>query len=318
MHPKKLVFADVYHPMVLRAVQTVKNEGLAFPILIGNKRKIQRLCDKFSIVLEDVPVIDHLSTDEAKRRKEFAKMLHQRRQRKGLNLDEAKYLMNNSNYFGMMLVETGSADAFLSGFKTKYQDIIRPALHVFGSNNEDKHISGMYMVLTKKGPFFFADATVNINCDAASLVATTLLTADEIRKFNIEPKIAMLSFSNFGATRLGSPSIVRDAVSILHHDYPELIVDGEIQANFALNKELRARKFPFSKLQDHDVNTLIFPDLNSGNIAYKLMKEIGGADIIGPVLLGMNKSVHILQMESSESEIVDMAAIAVVDAQYNK
>lgn len=314
-NPKRIVFADVCQPMVLRAIQTIINEGLATPILIGIEKRIKALCEQYSVDLGEVQIIDHKLDAAMPKKLEFAKILHHKRQRKGLNLEEAKELMDNKNYFGMMMVETGEADAFIAGYRTKYSETIRPALQIFGVANNKKHIAGMYIVLTKKGPFFFADTTVNIHNDAQTLVETTLLTAEAIRKLNIEPKIAMLSYSNFGDNREGNPYEVHKAVEIMHQEYPELIVDGEIQANYALDKELRNRKFPFSKLQDHDVNTLIFPDLNSGNIAYKLIKELGETEIIGPILMGIPRSIHILQMESSEREIVDMAAIAVVDAQ---
>lgn len=313
--PKRLVFADAAHPKVLRAVQSVINEGFAYPILLGDEKQIHAICEKYSIDIGKTPIINHRSDTEEECRTQYAKLLHDKRKRKGLNLDEAKELLFNSNYFGMMMVESGEADAFLSGFKSKYSETIRPALQIFGVDSELKHIAGMYMVLTRKGPYFFADATVNQETSEQILVDTTLLVAREIKKFNIEPKIAMLSYSNFGSVREGSPMIVRNAVSILHRDHPDIIVDGEIQANFAVNGKLRELKFPFSKLKDQKVNTLIFPDLNSGNIAYKLMKEIGEAEIIGPILMGIPRSIHVLQMESSEREIVDMAAIAVVDAQ---
>ncbi|MBA7537654.1 Phosphate acetyltransferase [subsurface metagenome] len=223
--------------------------------------------------------------------------------------------MYNRDYFGVMMVEIGECDALISGFLTKYADTIRPALEIIGTTNSQKHIAGIYIVITKKGPFFFSDTTVNIQPSVQTLVETTVLTADEVRKYNIEPRIAMLSYSNFGSQRGGSPKLVQEAVEILHRDYPDLIVDGEMQANFAFNSELRKKKFPFSKLADKEVNTIIFPDLSSGNIAYKMMQEIGSAEVIGPILIGIAKPIHILQLESSVREIINMAAIAVVDAQ---
>jgi malate dehydrogenase (oxaloacetate-decarboxylating)(NADP+) len=214
-----------------------------------------------------------------------------------------------------MMVETGDADAFLSGFTGKYSDIIRPAVHIVGYNNSLNHIAGMYIVITKRGPFFFADSTVNIQPSAQMLANTTLLVADAVRKFNLEPKIALVSYSNFGWIRQGSPKTVQEAIKLLHSDYPDLLVDGEMQADFALNKKLLQEQYPFSKLAGHDINTIIFPNLSSGNIAYKMMKELGDAEIIGPIMLGLRKPVHILQMESSVREIVSMASITVVDAQ---
>ncbi|MGF7138344.1 NADP-dependent malic enzyme [Roseimarinus sediminis] len=314
-NPRRLIFADATHPRVLRAVRTVMNEGFAFPVLLGDDRKIKEVSARYNIDLGDAPIVDYRSDEQEERRERFAMLLFEKRQRKGLTLNEARELMFNQNYFGMMMVEAGEADAFLSGFGNKYSETIRPALQLFGVESGYHHIAGMYVVLTRKGPFFFADATVNEHCKSDQLVDTTLLVARELKKFNIEPRIAMLSYSNFGSVRNGDPSEVRAAVDRLHRDHPDLIVDGEIQANFALNSKLRDKTFPFSRLSGREVNTLIFPDLNSGNIAYKMMREIGNAEIIGPVLMGLPRSIHVLHMESSEREIVDMAAIAVVDAQ---
>ena len=210
------------------------------------------------------------------------------------------------------------AVGFISGFSNKYAETIRPALQVAGTNNSLNHIAGMYIIITKKAPYFFADTTVNIDPSARTLADTTLLIANEVKKFNIEPKIAMLSYSNFGSSREGSPAKVREAVEILHRDYPDLIVDGEMQANYAFNKKIRQEKFSFSKLKDLDVNTVIFPDLNSGNIAYKMMQELGGAEVIGPIVTGLRKPIQVLQMASSVREIVNMAAITVIDAQTSK
>jgi len=233
-----------------------------------------------------------------------------------VTLDEAEDLIHNPHYFGVMMVESGDADAFIAGYSSKYADTIRPALQITGIRPEVNYIAGMYIMMTQKGPFFFADTTVNVEPSPEALVDITLLTAEQVRKFNIEPHIALLSYSDFGSSTVGSsPDRVRKAVEILHRDHPDLIVDGELQANFALNKELMRSTFPFSKLVDQQINTLIFPSLNAGNIAYKMMQEIGGAEAIGPILMGMNKPVHILQRGSSVREMVDMTATAVVDAQ---
>jgi len=313
--PKQIVFAEGDNPRILKAVQSVVHEGIAKPILLGNKKKIAGLIDENALDLHDVPVIDYQSLEESGRREKFAELIIKKRQRKGVTYDEALESVQNRNYFGVMMVESGEADAFISGFSSKYSDTIRPALQLVGTNGALKHIAGMYIVNTKKKTFFFSDTTVNFKPTAQTLVDTTLLTAEKVKQFGIEPKIALVSYSNFGAFRDGSPGMVREAVAILHRDYPELIVDGEMQANFALNQKLRKLKFPFSKLADTDVNTIIFPNLDSGNIAYKMMQEIGNAEIIGPVLMGIRKPIHILQLESSEKEIVNMAAIACVDAQ---
>jgi malate dehydrogenase (oxaloacetate-decarboxylating)(NADP+) len=313
--PKRVVYAEAEDYKILKSAVTVIQLGMAEPILLGNKQKIKKLIQENNLDLENVTIIDPVSEEEADSRTEFAKILTEKRQRKGLTRDEALELMFQRNYFGNMMVETGQADAFLSGMTSKYSDTIRPALQVIGASSPQEHIAGMYILITKKGPIFFADTTVNIEPNATTLVETTVLVASQVRKFNIEPRIAMLSYSNFGSIRKGSPSRVHEAVEILHKNYPELIVDGEIQANFAVNKELRMKRFPFSKLDDKDVNTYIFPNLSSGNISYKLLQELAGMEVIGPILVGVGKPIHVLHLESSVREIVNMTAIAVIDAQ---
>ncbi|MDD4645901.1 MAG: NADP-dependent malic enzyme, partial [Bacteroidales bacterium] len=314
-NPKRLIFGQADNLKVLKAVQAVKHEGIAQPILLGNSSKIKKIINEMELDLADIQIIDPRSDEEIERIEQFAKDFVSQRNRKGITLDEAQELMQNQSYFGSMMVNHGFADAFLSGTSSKYSYTIKPAIECVGVRPALNHIAGMYILMTKKGPFFFADTSINQEPDVQALVDTTLLAAEQIRRFNIEPKIALLSYSNFGNQRKGSPANVAAAVKILHEQYPDLIVDGEMQANFALNKEIRMKKYPFSKLADQDVNTLIFPNLDSGNIAYKMMQEIGGADAIGPILMGMNKPVHILQMESTVREIIYMATIAVVDAQ---
>lgn len=314
-NPKKVVFGEAANYKVLKAVQELINGGLAIPILLGNKDDINWLIEENNLELGNIEIIDPRSKEEEYRRNQFASKFYEKRQRKGLNKEEALELMFNLNYFGSMMVETEQADAFLSGTSSKYADVIKPALQVTGANNKKSHIAGMYIVQSKKGTFFFADTTVNIQPSAETLVDTTVLTARTVEHFGTTPKIAMLSYSNFGANTAGSPSRAHEAVNILHRDYPDIIVDGEMQANFAFNKELRMAKFPFSKLAEMDVNTIIFPNLSSGNIAYKMMQEIGDAEVIGPILMGLSKPIHILQLESSVREIVNMATIAVIDAQ---
>jgi malate dehydrogenase (oxaloacetate-decarboxylating)(NADP+) len=314
-NPKRIVFANAEDYRVLKAAQMIRNENIAYPILLGDKEKIHRIATENMLTIDDMPIIDHRSPEEQVRRQKFARLFFEKRNRKGLTYDESLELMYNRNYYGIMMVETGDSDAFLSGFTGKYIDIIRPAVHIIGYNNSLHHIAGMYVVITKRGPFFFADSTVNIQPSGQMLANTTLLVANEVRKFNLEPKIAMVSYSNFGWIREGSPLRVQEAIKILHADYPELIVDGEMQADYAFNNKLLQEQYPFSKLVGHEVNTIIFPNLSSGNIAYKMMKELGGAEIIGPIMLGLKKPIHMLQMESSVREIVNMAAISVVDAQ---
>ncbi|MDE5417467.1 hypothetical protein L3049_05550 [Labilibaculum sp. DW002] len=264
--------------------------------------------------LENVPIINWRSIEERTRREEYAKILYEKRKRKGLTYPEALDKMTNRNYFGAMMVETGEADALISGSTSKYADTIKPAIHTVGVRPEINHIAGMYLLMTKQGPIFFSDTTVNPRPDAQTLVDTTLLTAEAVRKFNIEPVIALVSYSNFGSIRSGSPTRVQEATAALHRDHPDLIVDGDIQMNFALNCELRNQMFPFSKLGKRRVNTVIFPNLSSGNIAYKMMQELAQVEAIGPILLGMNKSIHVIALESSVREIVNMVTISVVDA----
>jgi malate dehydrogenase (oxaloacetate-decarboxylating)(NADP+) len=313
--PKKVVFGQAENLKVLKAVQAVKHEGIAKPILLGNPVKIKKIINEMELDLADIQIINPRSDEEADRIDMFAEEFVKNRKRKGITYDEAHELMQNQSYFGSMMVHLGIADAFLSGTSSKYAYTIRPAIECVGVRPVLDHIAGMYILMTKRGPFFFADTTVNKEPDVQALIDTTLLAAEQIRRFNVEPKIAMVSYSNFGTQRSGSPATVAAAVKYLHEKYPDLIVDGEMQANFALNKEMRMKKFPFSKLAGHDVNTLIFPNLDSGNIAYKMMQEIGGAEVIGPIVMGMNKPVHILQMESNVREIIYLTSIAVVDAQ---
>lgn len=226
--------------------------------------------------------------------------------------------MRERNYFGAMMVRNGLADALISGLTRKYPDTIRPALQVIGIRKNVHRVAGLYIMMTKKGTFFFADTTVNMNPSAEELAEITVLVAQAIQNLNIEPKIAMLSYANFGSAEGDDACKVREAVKILHEKHPKLIVDGEVQANFALNNTMLKEQFPFSTLANHKVNTLIFPNLAAGNIAYKLMQEIGESEAIGPLLLGMNKPVHVLQLGSSVREIVNMVTLAVVDAQSRK
>jgi len=315
-NPKKVVFAEGSDFKVLKAVQFVSREKIAHPVLLGNEEKIKALIKENQLELEHIPIIDPYKSITDEKRHKLAKILYEKRKRKGMTYDEAVEKTYNRDYLGALMVETGEADAFISGFSRRYADTIRPTLQVIGVKEEFNHIAGMYIMITKRGPIFLADATVNMNPSPQTLVDTTILTANEVKRFNIEPRIAMLSYSNFGEFKgLGSPVRVKEAVNILHQKYPDLIVDGEMQANYALNGKLRYKRYPFNKLGDMDANTLIFPNLSSGNITYKVLQSLGAAEAIGPVLMGMKKPVHILQRDSSVREIINMVAIAVVDAQ---
>ncbi len=314
-NPKRVVFAEGNNFKVLKAAQFVSREKMAHPILLGNEEKIRKLIKENQLEIEHLPIIDPYSISEEKRHR-LAKILYDKRKRKGMTYNEAVENTFNNDYFGALLLETGEADAFISGFSRKYADTIRPTLQVIGVKEESNHIAGMYIMITKRGPIFLADTTVNMNPSAQTLVDTTILAANEVKKFNIEPKIALLSYSNFGAFKgLGSPVRVKEAVKKLQEKFPDLKIDGEMQANYALNGKLRYTRFPFNKLGDEDANTLIFPNLSSGNITYKVLQTIGAAEAIGPILMGMKKPVHILQRDSSVREIINMVAIAVVDAQ---
>lgn len=314
-NPRRVIFAEADHYKILRAAQIVRNEGIAIPILLGNTNKIQAIADEFSIDLEGVEIIDPRSPEEAERCNHFGELFYQLRKRRGYTIFEAKQIMKERNYFGSMMVRTGEADALISGLTRKYPDTIRPALQVIGTAEGVKKVAGLYIIMTKSGPYFFADTTVNLNPNAQELADITVLTANAVRNMNIVPRIALLSYSNFGSSENEESIKVREAVRILHETHPELIVDGEVQANFALNNEMLKEQFPFSRLVGNQVNTLIFPNLAAGNIAYKMMQEIGEAEAIGPLLMGMKKPVHVLQLGSSVREIVNMVTISVVDAQ---
>lgn len=314
-NPRRVVFAEADHYKILKAAQQVKDEGIAKPILLGDVDTIKNLIAENNLNLDDVPIIDPRSDEEEIRRHTFGDTLYEKRKRKGYTLFEARKLMRERNYFGAMMVETGVADAMISGITRKYADPIQAALETIGVHPDAKRVASMYILLSKQGPFFFADTTMNINPKVDDLVEITALTATSIKKFNITPRIALLSYSNFGSVKGKIPEKVAQAVSILHEKYPGMVVDGDIQANFALNNELLKEQFPFSELVDKHVNTLIFPNLVSANVSYKLMQEMGGLEAIGPILLGMKKPVHVLQLGCSVREIVNMVTIAVVDAQ---
>ncbi|NGM62599.1 NADP-dependent malic enzyme [Sphingobacterium sp. SGG-5] len=316
-NPKRVVFAEADNYKTLRAAQIVKEEGIAVPILLGNKEKIGELMNEYAFELDNVTIIDPLEERKTARFEQYVEHLFQKRQRRGVSRHDAVKLMTNRNYFAASMVEFGDADTLISGLTRNYTSAIRPALQVIGAK-EGTRLAGMYMMLSSKGPLFLADTTVNTDPTAEELVDIAVSIEKAVKRFNIKPRIAMLSYSNFGSND-GITSIkVREAVKVLHREYPEIVVDGEVQANFALNKELLDSNFPFSTLKGEAANTLIFPNLESGNIAYKLLQEVGNAEAVGPILIGMNKPVHVLQLDSSVREIVNMVTIAVVDAQSHE
>lgn len=313
--PKRVVFAEAENYQMLKAAEIVVNENLAVPVLLGDEEYIRQLIKKNELELDGVEIINPKSKKSKSYRQEFAELYWKKRQRKGATLTSAQDVMLHRNYFSPMLVETGYADAMISGLTRNYPDTLRPALEIIGKKPDASIVSGMYIIITKQGPFFLADCTVNKNPTAEEMVEITLQTAFAVKQFKIEPRIAFVSYSNFGSNEGRIPKIQRETVEILHKDYPELIVDGEMQANVALDEKLMKETFPFSKLAGKSANTLIFPYLTAGNVAYKLLQSFTNYQVIGPVINGMNKSVHVLQLGSSVNEIVDMVMIAVVDAQ---
>jgi malate dehydrogenase (oxaloacetate-decarboxylating)(NADP+) len=313
--PKRVVFAEAEHYKVLKAAEMAMDEGIAHPILLGREERISALIEENNLELEGATILDPRGDDQLERRQAFGEVLFARRKRHGLTALEAERYMRQRNYFGSMLVDQGEADALVSGLTRNYPNVIRPALHTIGKAQGVNKVAGMYILQTKNGPMFFADTTVNTNPTAEDIVNITLLTAEAVRNLRIVPRIALLSYSNFGSSKGYDAEKMAEAARYLHVHHPELIVDGEIQANFAMNQDKLAESFPFSALHKRRVNTLIFPNLAAGNISYKLLQELAGMDAQGPVLLGMRKSVHILQMGSSAKEILDMVRLAVVDAQ---
>jgi len=313
--PKRIVFAEADNVKILKAAQIIFDEGVAYPILLGDEKKIRSIAAAHHIDLESIPIIDPRSEAEEERRKRYAEFLFKKRHRKGINLYESFKITKDRNYFGCMMVEHGDADAMISGLTRNYDDAIRPAIEIIGTEEGVKKIAGMYLLLTKKGPLFMADTTINFNPTSQELADITMMVAKEVSNFNLTPRIAMLSYSNFGSNRSAEAMLVAEARKMVKNQNPSLIVDGEMQASVAFNKEILRDNYPFSELVDQDVNTLIFPNLAAGNIAYNLLKEVGGADAIGPILLGLKKPVHVLQLGSTVRSIFNMALVAVIDAQ---
>jgi malate dehydrogenase (oxaloacetate-decarboxylating)(NADP+) len=315
-NPKRVVFAEAESYRILKAAQTVYEEGVCTPILLGNVERIKELLEEYTIEFDEaVEIIDPKDESMATKRAEFGAVLFEKRKRKGLTLLEATKLMLDRNYFGAMMVELGEADSLISGISRKYRDVLKPIIEILGVQKDVDRIAGMIIMLTKRGPMFLADTTVNVNPSTKDLVNITDLVAKAVRRLKLMPRIAMLGYSNFGSSPGEEPNKMRDAVKILHETQPNLIVDGEVQANFALNNDMLLEKFDFSTLANKQVNTLIFPNLSSGNIAYKMLQEMTEAEVVGPMLLGIKKSAHVLQLGCSVREIVNMVKIAVVDAQ---
>ena len=314
-NPKTVVFAEADNVKILKAAQIAYEEGVAFPILLGKKSIILSLIEEYAIELPEVTIIDPKEDAEEERRTQFGKEFFERRKRKGITEYEAIELMRARNHFGAMLVDQGLADAMITGLTRSYRSALKPLLQIIGVEKDVNLVAGMYILNTKRGPMFLADTTVNLNPNAAQIAEITQNVAKTIRKLKITPRIALLSYSNFGSSPGDDSEKMGKAATILHETNPSLIVDGEVQANFALNSDLMNEKFPFSTLANKDVNTLIFPNLSSGNIAYKLLQQMTDGDAIGPILIGLKKAIHVVQLGSSVREIVNMVKIAVIDAQ---
>jgi malate dehydrogenase (oxaloacetate-decarboxylating)(NADP+) len=314
---KRIVFAEADHLDVLKAAQRVHEEKLGKVILLGRKELILELKEEIGFTA-DVPIFDPKTDEEEQRRQRFGEAYWKNRQRKGRTLSEATKLMRERTYFGAMMVNENEADAFITGYSRPYPSVVKPILELIDKEIGVSKIAACNLMLTKQGPLFLADTTININPTAKDLINTTLMTSGLVKMFGMKPNVAMLSFSNFGSSNTETSKKIRESVAFMHKHYPNLVVDGELQADFALNAELLAKEFPFSKLNGKKVNVLIFPNLESANITYKLLKQVQGAESIGPMILGLSKAVHILQLGSSVDEMVNMAALACVDAQQRE
>ncbi len=314
-NPKKVVFAEADNIKILKAAQVAYDEGVAFPILLGERKIIQQLMEEYGVELPDATILDPKSEEEDERRTAFGKEFFQRRKRKGLTEFEAIKLMRERNHFGAMMVDMGFADAMITGLTRSYRSSVRPLLQIIGMDANVKTAAGMYILNTKRGPLFLADTTVNLNPSAEQIAEITVNVAKTIQNLKVKPVIAMLSYSNFGSSPGPDSEKMTEAVKLLHSNHPNLLVDGEIQANFALNSEMLLDKFPFSNLANKEVNTLIFPNLSAGNIAYKLIQQMTDSDSVGPILIGLRKSIHVVQLGASVREIINMVKVAVIDAQ---
>ncbi len=318
LDPQRVVFAEGGHPNMLKAAVEAKSEGICHPILLGNDERIQKLAKELELSLEGIEIVNLRHDREAERRERYARILAEKRAREGATYDEANDKMFERNYFGMMMVETGDADAFITGLYTKYSNTIKVAKEVIGIRSEYKHFGTMHILNSKKGTYFIADTLINRHPSTETLIDIAKLAEQTVRFFNQKPVVAMLSYSNFGSDQQGSPAKVHEAVNYMQQNYPELPIDGEMQVNFALDKELRDKKYPFTRLKGKDVNTLVFPNLSSANSSYKLLQGMTDAELIGPIQMGLNKPVHFTDIESSVRDIVNITAVAVIDAIVDK
>ena len=319
MHPQRVVFAEGGHPSMMKAAVQAHNEGICQPILLGNPDRLHRLAQRLKLSLDGIDIVDMRADQEQGRRATYAKHLAKKRARQGYTFEEAYDKMYERNYFGMMMVETGDADAFITGLYTKYSNTIKVAKEVIGIRDEYKTFATMHILNTKKGVFFVSDTLINRHPDENVLCDIARLSASTVRFFNEEPNIAMISYSNFGTDEVGSPVAVHNAVNEMQRRYPDLCIDGEMQVNFALNKQLRDDKYPFTRLKGKDVNTLVFPNMSSAQSSYKMLQALDpNAEIIGPIQMGLNKPIHFTDFESSVRDIVNITAVAVIDAYVYK
>lgn len=317
--PQRVVFAEGIHPSMMKAAIKAKDEGLCYPILLGNDERIEKLAKELGLSLDGVEVVNLRHDREAERRERYARILTEKRQREGYTFEEANDKMFERNYFGMMMVETGEADACITGLYTKYSNTIKVAKEVIGLEEGYKHFGTMHILNSKKGTYFVADTLINRSHDVESLIDIARLSEKTVRFFNHEPVMAMLSYSNFGSDKDGSAGRIHEAVEILQKKYPEWNIDGEMQVNIALDKELRDKKYPFSRLNGKEVNTLIFPCLNTANTTYKMLQSLtSDVEVVGPIQMGLNKPIHFIDFESTVEDIVNVTAIAVIDALVNK
>lgn len=313
-NPKRVVFAEGSHPNMLKAAVEAYQLGVCYPILLGNDERIEKLAAELNLSLEGCMVINLRHDREAERREKFAKILSEKRGRQGATFEEANDKMFERNYFGMMMVETGEADAFVTGVYTKYSNTIKVAKEVIGIKEGFKHFAAMHIVNSKKGTYFLCDTLINRHPSTETLIDVARLAQNTVKFFAREPKIAMVSYSNFGSDEVGSPASVHEAVRYMQSEFPDLAIDGEMQVNFAFDRNLRDKKYPFSKLKGMDVNTLVFPNLSSANTAYKLIQEMSPAEMIGPIQMGLNKPIHFTDIESSVRDIVNITIMSVIDA----
>ena len=318
-NPQRVVFAEGIHPNMLKAAVEAKAEGICHPILLGNDEAIGKLAKELELNLDGIEIVNLRHPDEAPRRERYARILCEKRARQGANFQEANDKMFERNYFGMMMVETGEADAFITGLYTKYSNTIKVAKEVIGIRPEHKHFGTMHILNSKKGTYFVADTLINRHPNTETLIDIAKLSKKTVEFFNHTPAIAMLSYSNFGADSEGSPAKVHDAVAYMQEAYPELAIDGEMQVNFAMNSSLRDEKYPFTRLKSKEVNTLIFPNLSSANATYQLIQSMSNeTEVIGPIQMGLNKPIHFTDCEASVRDIVNITAVAVIDAIVDK